>query len=110
MEVTKTVPMKKLLMYFMFTSVLLSGCAVRQQMIEDQSEMMRVWKGSHISKVIRSWGEPHEIVPDGKGGNIYIWQPSIYTLSSDLDVEYKRIRMFYVNPSGIVYSWKWRGL
>ena len=36
---------------------------------------MNSWMGSHISKVIRSWGPPTQITADGAGGHIYIWRP-----------------------------------
>lgn len=38
-----------------------------------QNAIMESWKGAHITRLIRSWGPPQEIVSDGGSGKIYIW-------------------------------------
>ena len=40
---------------------------------EGQTAIMKSWEGAHISRLIRSWGPPQEIVSDGAGGRIYIY-------------------------------------
>lgn len=108
------------------------GCA------KPTAQIMDSWKGSHISKVIVSWGPPWHVISDGAGGKIYIWNRNITipftlakaetrrtaTYSPHLD-EYTiksktiytdsvffrgdKIRAFWVDKDGIVYSWKARG-
>ena len=100
---------------------------------ERQNEIMRSWDGSHISKLIRSWGPPKEVTTDGAGGKIYIWKwggkitikgkgsrsqetdkksrdtDYYYTKIVAAEPKYDRIRMFWANPEGIIYHWQWTG-
>lgn len=98
---------------------------------------MESWKGHHVSELIRSVGPPQRIVSDGAGGRIYIWRSgvkiplakektkrqgsatiigdTIYyeektTTTPATNIEYDKVRMFWVNSDGIVYHWKWKGL
>ena len=94
---------------------------------------MDSWVGSHVSKLIRSWGPPHRVVSDGTGGKIYIWSSHVKipwkkekregsvrregnTLyykektSPAENIEYDKVRMFWVNSRGIVYHWRAKGL
>ena len=41
------------------------------------TEIMNSWKGSHVSRLIRSWGPPQEVTTDGAGSRIYIWTTEI---------------------------------
>lgn len=102
-----------------------------------QSAAMESWKGHHISKLIRSCGPPQNIVPDGAGGRIYIWSSQVKipltkettksrgtatiigdtvyydektTTTPATNIEYDKVRMFWVNAQGIIYHWKWKGL
>lgn len=113
--------------------LLLSGCMTAQEM----SNIMDSWKGSHISDLIASWGPPQQLVPDGKGGKIYIWRQqasipltqgkttergsataigsTVYynsktTYTPGTNIEIDRTRMFWVNRRGIIYNWQWKGL
>ena len=92
---------------------------------------MKSWEGAHISRLIRSWGPPHEIVSDSAGGRIYIYTQSvdiklkpgstkkkgtytrtygggIYTERIEVKppkhIKYDRVRMFWVNSQGIIYQ------
>ena len=79
---------------------------------------MNSWMGSHISKVIQSWGPPTQITADGAGGHIYIWrlQPialppeSPATAYEKQQATYRRITIQTHNNSykinGIVYHWR----
>lgn len=48
----------------------LLGCAT-----VSTTEIMNSWMGSHISRVVMSWGPPTQVVSDSAGGYIYIWLP-----------------------------------
>ncbi len=97
-------------------------------------EIMNSWKGSHVSRLIRSWGPPQQVVPDGAGGKIYVWSDSIYlpftkgktetrgtydaysstfksktTYTPPLVLEGDKVRMFYVDAQGIIYTWRAEG-
>ena len=104
---------------------------------KERSAIMESWKGAHISQLIRSSGPPQRIVSDGAGGKIYIWSShvkiplkkekterrgtatiigdTVYyrektTTSPATNIEYDKVRMFWVNSQGIIYHWKWKGL
>ena len=97
---------------------------------------MESWDGKHVSKLIKGWGPPQQVVPDGRGGKIYIWSRHVKiplskgstqkrgTISKigdtyyyeetakkrpPQDIEYDRVRMFWVNCQGIIYHWRWKG-
>lgn len=101
------------------------------------SAEMESWKGHHVSELIRSVGPPQRIVSDAAGGKIYIWRSEVKiplakekterrgtaTVIGDtifykektkttpaLNIEYDKVRMFWVNSQGIIYHWKWKGL
>ena len=113
--------------------LILSGCMTGKKM----SEIMNSWEGHHVSDLIRSWGPPHEVTSDGRGGKIYIWRyqgsiellpgkttergsanvigSSVYyrnqtTYRRPVTVEIDKQRMFWVNREGIIYHWQWKGL
>lgn len=77
---------------------------------------MNSWKGSHISKVIASWGPETKLTGDGKGGKVYTWERKWtafgYYDFKDVYHEGKKkycIKNFYVNEKGIIYYWRWQG-
>lgn len=66
---------------------------------------MSSWEGKPIAELIDQWGPPTRVTPDGRGGMVYIWE------------QYKRVgngciasRMFWVDSTGIIYKWAWKGL
>ena len=99
-------------------------------------EIMNSWKGDHVSKLIRSWGPPKQVVSDGAGGKIYIWSDRIYipiaegktetratvdrgpytsrvksttTYTPPIVVDGDKVRMFWVNSNGIIHHWQAKG-
>ena len=111
---------------------ILNGCG------PPTAEIMNSWKGSHVSQLIRSWGPPQEMTTDGLNGHVYIWRRDINIPLSDRKKETKRtttynpyrnqysiktettykepvviegekLRMFWVNEDGIIYTWKAEG-
>lgn len=113
-----------------WTLIILVGCG------PGTKEIMDSWKGHHVSSVIRSWGPPQQRVPDGAGGQIYIWKNRIHlqlanatqetqatvthdaysstlrsktTYTPPLVVEGDRVRMFFIDSQGIIYHWVAKG-
>ncbi len=101
-------------------SFVLSGCASRV------NKLMQSWVGSHQSDLIASWGPPQQNASDGKGGTILIYGSYVNlgqnpgqiktdyygntTYTAPQQRGYNRSRMFYVNPDGVIYSWRWQGM
>lgn len=125
--------MKNLSIFCIPFFILLSGCAAT---IEEENAVMESWKGAHISKTIRKWGPPRNIVSDGQGGKIYIWSEyksvnlspaktetkgtitrtyggyqyrEKTTHKPPIDYNYVKAYMFYVNRRGVIYHWKIKG-
>lgn len=102
------------------------------------AEIMNSWKGAHVSRLIRSWGPPQHVTTDGAGGKIYIWKKNIditladakaktkgtityspyldeYTIDSKTTytdpvvLEGEKVRMFWVDRDGIIYTWRAEG-
>ena len=87
---------------------------------------MTSWMGSHQSNLILSWGSPTRSAPDGAGGTILIYEydrnmgqiPGRAVRNADGSVSYTApqesgyiaSRMFWVNPAGIIYNWRWQGI
>ena len=102
------------------------------------AKIMNSWKGAPVSRLIRSWGPPDYVTSDGKGGRVYIWKRNInipiadarsktkgaityspyldeYTIKSKtvhtdaVVLKGEKVRMFWVDQNGIIYSWKAKG-
>lgn len=120
-----------------FTSWIMLICALAS-CGPTTAEIMNSWKGSHVSRLMRSWGPPQQITPDGAGGRIYVWTRDVniplanaksktkgtidynpyldqYTVKSKTThtapviIQGQKARMFWVNKDGIVYYWQARG-
>ena len=104
------------------------GCAKKVSDFKKASTIdgiMDSWVGHYESELVAYWGPPTEVVPDGKGGKIIVYESLKGTWGNETDKRivggsqyasrprqpgYAATRMFYVNEKGIVYSWKWSGL
>ena len=87
---------------------------------------MSSWVGKTKAELYKSWGPPNTKMDDGQGGeiliyssveNISIHQETLYdndkgeiTYTTPQNRQYSRIKMFYVNSKGIIYSWNWKEL
>ena len=132
----RPMPMKKTgrlaVIWLALAGLLLGGCAGKI------NEVMESWNGRHISEVIQSWGPASRTSPDGKGGTIYIWEnyvnlgtfPGTHSQSIDCSPSlggwtscsgtgrytlpqqqgWNRVRMFYADKNGVIYTWYWRGM
>ena len=118
--------MKKYILsvFAILLTLVFSGCFA--QLREDTTKAMASWVGHHKSELFQVWGPPQQIHSDGAGGEILVYIENIslgqtpgkvkqdyygnYTYTTPQQKSYNRSRMFYVNPDGIIYSWKWQGL
>ena len=113
--------MKKLAILFLLVATIASsGCASRV------NEIMQSWVGQHKGDLIASWGPPNQVASDGRGGEILIYGSYVdlgqtpgrattdywgnVTYTAPQKRGYQRTRMFYVNPEGYIYMWRWKGL
>ena len=77
-------------------SVLVFGCS-------SISELTRDGIGQPISTVIRDWGPPSRVTPDGKGGSVYIWEQWFDRSYGMRDVW---STTYWVDSKGIIYKWR----
>jgi hypothetical protein len=59
--------------------------------------------GQPISTVIDHLGPPTRVIPDGKGGSVYIWEQWVPT---GWYTGYLRTNEFFVDSNGIIYKWR----
>jgi len=59
--------------------------------------------GQPISTIIDHLGPPSRVIPDGRGGSIYIWEQWVPT--GDY-TGYLRTNMFWADSNGIIYKWR----
>jgi hypothetical protein len=86
------------------------------------NSQMQSWVGHHQAELIASWGPPARTAADGNGGTILIYyqyrdfgqtRGKVYSdgsYTAPRENGYVAQRMFYVNPDGVIYSWRWQGL
>jgi hypothetical protein len=72
------------------------GCSSIKELTQDGI-------GQPISTVIDSMGPPLRVIPDGKGGSIYIWEHWVDTGYSSGHIW---SNMFWADSSGIIYKWR----
>ena len=110
--------MKALGLLAVLLCVALTGCV-------NPSKVMESWQGHHQSELIADWGPPVRTASDGKGGSILIYESyrnlgqspgqarydgaGNVTYTAPQQQGYVRTHMFYVNPQGIIYAYRWRG-
>lgn len=126
--------MKKLIGILAFSVLMMCGCAAHV------THIMNSWVGSSSSDLIAKWGPPSQVFNDGSGGTVMVWayqrsytvpgnattnttgsatlsgntvygsSTSRTTYNPAQNYGWTAYRMFWVNQSGIVYRWAWRGL
>ena len=112
--------MKKILTFCLFASLFfVTGCT-------GPRKLMNGWIGKPKELLYKTWGDPAKMVNNGTAGTILIYSeksevyeaPGIY-LSFEGDgynkmapppvkenKQYTKLKLFYINPAGIIYSWK----
>jgi len=66
-------------------------------------KLMQDGIGQPISTVIDHWGPPSRVIPDGRGGSVYIWEQWVPT--GDYN-GYLRTNEFWADSNGIIYKWR----
>ncbi len=110
--------------YLFFSSLFLllltfSSCATMESQKVDQ--MMKSWLGVSKDQLQVKWGSPSSVLPDGKGGEIYSYESTKQSPGYEYPNlfgermykppnQYKVIRQFFINSSGNIYDYRWRGL
>ena len=102
----------------MLLALFFVSCAFQTQQ-DKMNEIMKSWEGHHKSDLIQKWGPAHNISEDGKGGQVYSYYYSANNTATTSEVfgvlltrnnSYIAERHFYVNESGYIYYWRWKGL
>jgi hypothetical protein len=99
----------------LFLAAIITGCTGAI------TETMESWEGYHQSELIEVWGPPTRTASDGRGGQVLIYETYVSTgqtpgtygggvYTNPTQTGYTRTRVFFVNASGYVYSWRWQGL
>ena len=76
--------------------VLTFGCSAINKLTQDGI-------GQPISTIIESMGPPTRVLPDGKGGSVYIWEQWV---STGYYNGYLRTNTFFADSNGIIYKWR----
>lgn len=115
----------------LLTTLLLSGCVTSQQV---ESRMQKCL-GYTLSELIVEWGPPAQVLDDGEGGKIVVFDRSSnttmpgssYTTGSSYGygtrtydattfhnppqtINIRRSRVFFLNAEGRVIRYSWKGL
>ena len=72
------------------------GCSAIKGLMQDGL-------GQPISTIIDHLGPPTRVIPDGKGGSVYIWEQWVPTGYYN---GYLRTNTFFVDSNGIIYKWR----
>ncbi len=72
------------------------GCTAINELTQDEI-------GQPISTITSSMGPPTRVIPDGKGGSIYIWEQRIPTGWHNNEL---RTNTYFVDSNGIIYKWR----
>ncbi len=79
------------------------------------NKQMSMWVGHSKDQLITTWGAPQQIMPDGRGGEIYVYSEYVpmilpFPLLPGEPSGWQRQRIFWINTGGIIYRWSWKGL
>ncbi len=111
--------MKKILNLLLFIPLFaLTGCA-------GPGKIMNGWIGKTKEQLFKTWGQPERVVENGAAGTILIYSATSYLYDSPgLDIttqgdgytplnhpahknaQFVKLKLFYINPAGVIYSWK----
>ena len=88
-------------------------------------KIMNEWIGKTKEQLYKTWGQPQTVTDNGAAGliltypvNVELFDPPGIYLSNEGDGytrierpeqknrQYTKLKLFYVNPAGIIYSWK----
>ena len=99
-----------LLLAALTLGAILTSCSTTNTMKETEKLIMDSWLGKTKADLITAWGNPMRIDDYGNQGEILVYEFEDNATMDRYRVQYNqrsyRVRMFYVNPSGIIYEWK----
>lgn len=94
----------------LLVAMLLSSCSTTNTFKETEKLIMDSWLGKTKADLITAWGNPIRVEDYGNQGEILVYEFEDNATMDRYRVQYNqrsyRVRMFYVNPSGIIYEWK----
>lgn len=98
--------MKKIIFLLALSSILLS-CTTGPS----PKEVHDSWLGAHKSQLIQSWGPPTRYQPDGKGGEILIYERSQTTGTILYGTYFENTRVYFsdmfAGQDGIIYYYRY---
>lgn len=81
-------------------------------------DAMQSWMGHDKAELLRDWGPPTSVFPDGKGGEIYTYsynqQTGGWAIPTKVGVyytapeQYQTFRQFYINDEEKIYWWRFQ--
>lgn len=86
--------MKTKLIAIIVTIISLTSCSAMRSLVGVETvspiepELNRQWNGRSYAEIVMSFGAPTRVAPDGKGGNIYVYEEikTKYTSKSERDI------------------------
>lgn len=95
--------------------VFITGCTGPTKLNNTEMES---WIGADKSELLKYWGSPNEIYAEGENGEeIYVYTKetsvTVQGLSHDITsgkARYNATRKFWIDASGKIVDWEWRGL
>ncbi len=77
-------------------SILVFGCSSMSSLTQDGI-------GQSISTVIKDWGPPSRVTPDGRGGSVYVWEQWVDKGYGDRSLW---STTYWADSKGIIYKWR----
>lgn len=106
----KTTHFSTILPTILLVAAILTSCSTTNTFKETEKLIMDSWLGKTKSDLITAWGNPIRVEDYGNQGEILVYEFEDNATMDRYRVQYNqrsyRVRMFYVNPSGIIYEWK----
>ena len=98
--------MKRVILVIMLIALSIPGHATGRRKLEKikekVSKTMDSWLDHSKHELVLSWGAPDRVSDDGASGEILVYASPFYYYGSD----FYYYKMFYVNSSGNIYSWR----
>ncbi len=95
-------------------SVLSTGCGPSQKARDTtENALFNKWIGQPKTQLVKQWGQPDSLAPDGKNGQILIYKEGLDYMSvmneKYTGLQYSFRKEMFINADSIIYNWKaWR--
>lgn len=93
--------------------ILIFSCVFAASALADDQEIMDSWMGLHQSDLIKKWGPPTRYSPDGKGGEVLVYENCRESVSGPFyrgdSMRVNRrcsTKEFHADPVGRLYFWR----